>query len=254
MRKPLYELYMREKNTPLTDQFIEESFHLMIEEEPDIKPFITDFRIEDSKYNNLGYYSNDDQVIKIYKNNIISTNNNQLLALKAIRNEIEHARNLKILQEGKKDIESLVVYYSLRDYAMREGINTFPNLDNLYELLFKIEKNNNKEIDPGERLANIKAWKYLVNFLKSQRYSNDLSFVRGNLHDAYIRGYYNNTNYQDAPTYEFLFNTGMHQDLFYLKERVKRKDYSFATRITYGLPITYTEYKDESLRKVLLKK
>lgn len=255
MAKPLYEMFMDEKNTPLKESYIRDSFELMIGEEPSLKPYIEDFRVVKSIDRVLGTYSKDNRMIKINKECLDSIDGNkQLMALKAVRREIEHARNLKTLLEGRDDIESLVVGYSLRDYAMKEGISTSPNLDRIYPDFLTISKNMNQETDPAERLADIKAWKFLVNFLKNQRRTDDLLTARTMLYYSYIRGYKDNRYYLDAPTYEFLLKTGMHHEHYWLKNRVEKKDYSFDTRLTYGLPITYPEYEEKVLKKVLLQK
>ena len=255
MSKPLYEKFMEEKNTPLTKRFIEDSFNIMIREEPELEPSINDFRVVRASEKNLGTYSNENRVIRINQKNIERQGGNeQLNALEVIRHEMEHARALKKFYEGRDDIESLIINYSLRDYAMMMGMDRFPNLDNLSWPYLKFNKKENYEIDPGERLAEIKAWKYMVNFLKNQRKTDDLLTARSNLYYAYIRGYLNNRYYLDAPTYEFLRKTGMYHNYHWLKNRVDKKDYSFETRITYGLPITYQEHEEKVLKKVLLKK
>jgi len=255
MSKPLYEKFMEEKNTSLTKRYIEDSFDLMIRDEEHLVPFIKDFRVVKEESSSLGTYSNDDRVIKINQESIEKTKGNkQLTALEVIRHEMEHARALKTLLEGKDDIESLIISYSLRDYAILHGIDRLPNLDNINWTYLRFDKKMNYNIDPGERLAEIKAWKYLVNFLKNQRRTDDLLTARSNLYYSYIRGYLNNRYYLDAPTYEYLRKTGMLHNYHWLKNRVDKKDYSFETRITYGLPITYQEHDEKVLKKVLLKK
>ena len=99
------------------------------------------------------------------------------------------------------------------------------------------------ETDPGERIADIKACKYIVNLLKNQNNTDELLIARGMLYYAYTRGYKDNGYYLDPPTYDFLLKTGMYREHYWLKNRVNAKDYCFDTRITYGLPVTYTEYK-----------
>ena len=135
------------------------------------------------------------------------------------------------------------MYYSLRSYAMEHGLDYSPNVDNLFKSFLDISIKMNYELDPGERLADIKACKYMVNLLKNQRRTEDLLLARGMLYYAYARGYNDNGYYLDPPTYDFLLKTGMYREHYWLKNRVNAKDYCFDTRITYGLPVTYTEYK-----------
>ncbi len=137
---------------------------------------------------------------------------------------------------------------------MEHKIDKIPNLDHLSDFFLRINTKANYETDPGERLAEIKAWKYMVNLLKNQRTSDDLLKARTMLYASYIRGYKDNRYYLDPPTYEFLLKTGMFYPFNWLKNRVEKKDYSFETRITYGLPITKEEYDEKVLQKVKLKR
>ena len=111
-------------------------------------------------------------------------------------------------------------------------------------------------VDPEERLSEIKAWKYLVNLLKNQRTTPDLLTARSNLYYAYVRGYKDNGYYIDAPTYQYLLKMGMYHQYYLFKRRVEEeKDYSFETRLTYGLPLnSSTEYDKKILEKVRLRK
>ncbi len=244
MSDRVYELYQRNKNTSLDENFIIDAFEVMIDKEKELIPYVKDFQITNLPKKLLGAYSNEDRCIKISKEAIEAQPiNHQLYALHVLRHELEHARNLKTLYENHRDIESLIVYYSLRAYAMEHNLEFTRNSDNLIKEFLDIGTKINYEIDPGERLADIKACKYMVNLLKNQRRSEDLLITRGMLYFAYQRGYKDNGYYLDPPTYDFLLKTGMYHDHYWLKNRVNDKDYSFETRITYGLPVTYSEYK-----------
>lgn len=253
MSDKIYELYKDYEKIPLTNSFIMNAFDIMMEKEKELIPYINNMLISNMAKDLLGSYSNEERIIRINKELISRQPNDQkILALQVLKHEIEHARNLKTLYQGKDDIESKAVYYSLRGYALKHNIDPHFNIDNLIDtyLIFVTEKNY--EINPGERLADIKANKYIVNLLKNQRDSDELLIARAKLYYAYLRGYKDNNYYLDPPTYEFLLNTGMYHEYYWLKQRVKKKDYSFDTRITYGLPITYEEYNNKVLKKVKL--
>lgn len=255
MSDKVYELYKEHEGYPLEESYLYKAFDLMIDKEEDLIPYIEDFRVSDFSDKLLGAYSLEDRYIKINKklieNQVV---NPRLYALHVIRHEMEHARNLKTLYEGRKDIESTIIYYSLMYYALEHGIEYSPNLDNLYSRFLAFNTRLNYETDPGERLADIKASKYMVNLLKNQRDSDDLLIARGMLYYAYTRGYKDNRYYIDSPTYEFLLKTGMYHYHYWLKNRVDKNDYSFDTRITYGLPITNKEYNKDVIHKVKLHK
>lgn len=255
MSSKLYELYKEYEGFPLTNSYIMNAFDLMMEDEKELTPFINDLLIKNESNKLLGTYSNEDRYITINKELIGNQpTNTKILALHVLKHEIEHARNLKTLLNRKDDIESKIVYYSLRGFAIKHDIDPYPNLDNLIDTFIEFVTKKNYQIDPGERLVDIKASKYIVNFLKNQRDTEELLIARARLYFSYLRGYKNNNYYIDPPTYEFLLNTGMLHNHLWLKNQVSKKNYSFDTRITYGLPITYQEYEEEVLHKVKLYK
>ena len=69
-----------------------------------------------------------------------------------------------------------------------------------------------------------------------------------------MRGYQENDYYREIPTYQFLLNTRMFYELYWLEKQVKEKDYCLNTRLTYGLPITEEEYDKLIPQKVKLRK
>ena len=248
----LYEWYMDQRNEEFDDNYLEECFLLMLKDDTSLVPYIKDFRITKDSY--VGCYSNNSRIIFVNSEEIkrVRKMNPHLYGMEVIRHEMEHARNLKIVEDGKKDIESFVMNCSLRDYVLLH--QSFYNIDQLdpFTLRYKIQENY--ETNPGERLAEIKAWKYLVNLLKNQRRTEDLLQARSMLYYSYVRGYQDNRYQLEDPTSQFLLNTGMYHDLYWLKKRIARNDYSFDTRVTYGLPITQKEYDTKILRKVKLQK
>ena len=250
MSDKVYELY---KENELDNKFIEDAFNLMLEKDKELVPYITDFRVIDNPNAPISSYSNEDRWIKVNKKIIEDLPiESKILALKTIRKELEHARSLKSLYDGHCDIESLINYYSLRSYAIKNGMDS--NIERLNPTFLEIDAKINFLVNPAERLVEIKAWKYMVNLLKNQRTTDDLLCARTMLYHSYTRGYQDNRYYLDAPTMTFLLKSGMFFQYNLLKNRIDKKDYSFDTRLTYGLPLTYPEYEDDILKKVKLRK
>ena len=255
MSSELYSLYQASKGKNLKDSFIEDSFDIMLEKEKELKPYIGNLVISDKASDLYGEYSLKNHDVTIYKQNVPETDSSHLLALQILRIELEHARNLKTFWEGKKDIETTVIDCSLRDYAQVEGVHRFPQLTPLDLLSYTYHKKENYEINPEYRLASIRSWKYLVNFFKNLRTSanpKDLYAARVMLYEAYKRGYRDNRYGLDVPTYEFLIKTRLFDDYYWLKSRVEKEDYSFDTRLLYGLPISEYEYNHKIRGKVKL--
>lgn len=241
--------------TEVTNDFLNETYEEMIKAEPELKDYILDFK-PDTEIDGLGEYNPDDRIIKVNPVNIQNSDsvkeyNKRLEAIHTLRHEMEHARNLKRVYEGGSDIESLVVRHASIAYIKRHGL-PFCNFPVESEFLGGRVKAN-YEFDPGERLCDIKAARYVVNLIKNQRRSHDSFVARCMLYQSYIRGYHDNGVYLDAPTYTFLMNVGMFQDYRILKMTVDHTKYSFDSRITYGLPVKYDEMNRELVRKVGLR-
>ena len=258
MKDTLYKLYKLEKGKELDNQFIFDAYTIFMEREKNLSPYVKDFEISDEISNCYGKYSNENRKITLYKNVIRKIEeqniNPNLMALQVLRHELEHARNLKTLYEGRSDIESLIVSYSLQDYALDYGLVPFSIYNDFDRILLRYEIQANYGVDPGERIADIKACKYLVNLLKNQRMSEDLLTARKMLYYSYIRGYKDNRYYLDAPTFRFLLNTNMLYAFKCLNQRINEQNYTFEKRLMYGLPLTYHEYDSKILQKVKLKK
>lgn len=254
--KRMYEL-ITNPNMEFNESFLNEVFELLLKEDEDLKRFISDFRF-DNNITSLGVYNNRDKRILVNPNRIEALANSissspKTQALSTIKHEMEHASNLRRLYEGGNDIESLIIRYSLVDYMVSNNIKygLFVKDDAAY-LSFK--RNENYKFDPGERIADIKAERYVVNLLKNQRRSRELLVAKSKLYCAYDRGYIDNGVYLDAPTYTFLLNMGMLREFYLLKKRVDQKQYSFDTRVLLGLPLTYDEKDDKLLRRLKLQK
>ena len=253
----IYDLYKKYDNKLVDDNFFNIAFEKYIQKDKLLLPFINDFKIIDEdndKY--LGTYSNENRVIKVNKTSINNSNieRKNILGLQVLRHELEHARNLQKLHEKRHDIESKVILYSLRDYALSNNLDYIDNFSDIDKLILILSINTNYDYNPGERIADIKSWKYMVNLLKNQKKTNDLLFVRTMLYHAYTRGYDDNRYYLDPPTFKFLLNTNQLQELKQLKKCIDKNDYSLETRILCGLPISYDEKSNEALKIVRLKK
>jgi len=253
----LYRLLMEYKG--LDDDFINKVFEIIMKDEKGLEPFINDFVVKNETSDSLGTYSYEDKVITLYENNIVVNErirNKKLLALQVLRHEIEHARNLQRLHECREDIESTVLRYSLKDYAVSHGLDSWDYFDKVdyFSKFFRGRRKENYDLDPGERIANIKSWKYIVNLIKNQRRTPDLLDARKLLFFSYINGYVSNGCYLNPPTYEYLLKMGMYHEHYLFKKRVEEKQYVLETRMMYGLPLSEKEYDEEVLKKVLLQK
>ena len=177
--------------------------------------------------------------------------NEKLFALHHLRHEFEHAKALRRLFQFRKDIESTVLDYSLRGQCLCLGI--LPPIIPEEEPYSSDADDQNYLYNPGERIADIKSWKYVVNLIKNQRGTKDLLYARSMLYYSYIRGYEDNKYYLDPPTYTYLLNQRMFNNYKYLKRRIGEKEYSLDTRVLCGLPLTYQEYEKTLLRKLGLR-
>ncbi len=255
----IYSLYKSYQEKGLDDSFINEAFDLMMQEEKGLDDFIDDFGIVEEDGKVLGRYNVDDKRVTVNRTTIYDPEvevgiNKKMLVLQTLKHEIEHARCYQRLHERRSDIESMVIRFSLRDYAFEHDLDLWDSIDKRQFFLasYKLGREQSYLVDPGERIVDIKGWKYVINLLKNQRDSRDLMIARNMLFYAYRRGY-KKGYYLEAPTYQFLLNTGMYHSYFLFKKHVEDVEhYSFDTRITCGLPITEKEYNDEVLRKVKL--
>lgn len=261
MNPELYALFMAYQDKELDDDFIYKAFDIMMKYETGLKYYVEDFDLHEEKEKQhdgeviLGAYSNDNRVVEIYKKSVLSDpkiSNKKLLTLAVLRHELEHARNLKRLYEKKCDIETRVIDYSLIEHSLKNHLYRGSMLDDLNPLMLRARKYSTYEIDPGERIAEIKAWKFMVNLLKNQRRSDDLLVARSKLFYSYIRGYKTNGYYLEPPTYEYLLALGLYHSHYLLKKTFRNSFYSLDTRLLCGLPISQEEYNNKVLQKVKL--
>ncbi len=255
MSDRVYELYQYNVGEELTESFLQDVFEELRKQEPGLKEYAKDFRVGYAS-KDLGNYVLEDRLIKVSKPLIIQKcpQNPHLLGIEVIRHELEHARDLQTLEQRRKDIESLIVQIGLRYYSLRHGLDPLPNIDHLYPDFLEKEMQMYYNINPEERMAEIRGWSYMVNMLKNQRKSDDLLLARRMLRRSYVRGYEDKKLYLDSPTMQFLLKTGMFHEYYWLKNRIEQKNYCFDTRLLYGLPLTKKEYDQKILRKVRLRK
>ena len=256
MWRELYTLFMSYQNKKLDNEFINSAFNIMMKYES-ITNYVNDFKIVNESNNKLGSYSNETRIISINKASIVNDkniHNKKLLSLQVLRHELEHARNLKRLYEHNCDIKTSIIRYSLREYAIKHGLYYESPLDRVEPIIPKEHQFGIYNIDPGERLAEINAWKFIVNLLKNQRRTDDLLIARSMLYYSYIRGYKNNGFYFEPPTYEYLLKSGLNNEYYLLRKKFNYINYSFDTRLLCGLPISQNEYNQKILEKVKLQK
>lgn len=258
----LYKLLKDYDNILLDKKFIEKAFDYLLEEESDLSDYVCNLKVTDNdeESNTYGNYRiPPDKLVTIYINNIINkdvfsdnVNRKNIFALEALKHELTHARQLKRIDEGKKDINTEVNKYSLLNYCSDKGLfYPLPEYDMKY---INFLTNENYEISPDERSAEITSWKYIVNLLKNQRSSDELLFAKTNLFYSYIRGYKDNGIYVNCPTYEFLIELKLIREFSLLKKKTESKKYNLETRLKNGLPITYQEYNNEILKRLRLTK
>ena len=263
MNPELYALFMSYQDKELDDDFIYRAFDIMMKYETGLKDYVEDFKINehlepsDIEDGVLGTYSVESRVVSFHKEIVLGDGrfpNKKLLTLEVLRHELEHARSLQRLYERKFDIETMVINYSMAPYAIRHQLYRGSRTDKLDPDLLQMRKYGTYEIDPGERIAEIKAWKFMVNLLKNQRRTDDLLLARSMLYYSYIKGYRSNGYYLEPPTYEFLLALGLYHSHYLLRKLFKNTYYNLDTRLLCGLPISEEEYNEKVLRKVKLQK
>ena len=244
----------------LDEAYISKAFDMMMDKEKGLEDYARAVRVVSEESDCLADYDCDTGLIHVYLNKILEdksiTRNKKILTFEALRHEMEHARNIARLYQCRSDIESVVLRASLKKYAIEKGIDVSRTLDKIDPQYYSFKKKENYDVDPDERLAEIMGWKYIVNLLKNQRSSYDLRSARVMLYLSYIKGYNHNRYYLEAPTYQYLLNTGLYHQLYLLRKRVAEQDYCLETRLRCGLPIRPVEFSSDvkKLTKVVRKK
>lgn len=258
----LYQLLKEYNNIILDRNFIEKAFNYYLEEESDLRDYVSNIKITNNDEDRTiygNYRMPPDKLVTIYLNNIINknvfsdnVNRKNIFALQILKHEIIHAKQLKSINEARKDINTEVNKYSLLNYCCEKGLfYPLPEYDMKY---INFLTDENYIISPDERSAEIASWKYIVNLLKNKRLSDELLYAKSNLFYSYTRGYSDNGIYINCPTYEFLIELRLMREFKLLKKKVETKKYNLETRLINGLPITHKEFNDEILKRLRLTK
>ena len=256
MNSEIYNLLKAYHNKELDDIFINKAFDIMMKYEK-IDNYVNNFNIVEENDSILGTYSNERHDINFNKQGVLNNeliSNKKLLSLQVLRHELEHAKNLKRIYEKYNDIKTRVIRYSLLEHAINNNIYYGSSLDKIDPLKLRARQFVTYDIDPGERMADINSWKFMVNLLKNQRFTEDLLNVRSMLYYSFIRGYKNNGYYLEPPTYEYLLTLGLFHEHYLLKKDFNKNSYNLDTRLLCGLPISQDEYNNKILQKVKLQK
>ena len=258
MYKELYSLVTQKDE--LDESFVYDAFDILMEDNDDLYDYIRDFRIDDS-ITDLANYNLDRRLISISPQNISSQTqgicenyNKRMLAISSIVHEMEHAKGFKKVLEGRDDIESLILRYSMIDYLIKYKLDPSISIKDEEPLYIAFWRKQYYDYNPGERLAAIRGYKFVVNMLQHHRNDPNQIPARALLLSSYARGYENNRYYIDPPTYTYLLKMRMFREYYSLVNRVRKNNYSLDTRVTYGLPLTYEEFDKELLRKVRLRR
>ena len=237
MYKEIYQLYKDNSNKKFSSnqQFIYDLFIIMKTFDVDLNDYLVDLKFNDNQ-DQVGSYNINTGITFINFNDLCSSEcSNKTKYLKAIltlRHELEHARSLKIFNEQKNDLESTITKYCFKTYP---GVYPFT--------IMVGEEDRDYLFNPLEKIARIKSSKFLVNLFKNNRESFDLKYARSELLESYYRGYIDNGCYLNAPTYQYLLNNEMYQELSMIKKYVDSINLSLDARLLCGLPVSYNEYK-----------
>lgn len=231
MYKQIGQLLRDRQDEPLDKKFICDVLDIMISHD-DLEEYVRGLSFVESEL--LGSYDNHTGIVKINIDGLSSGDRTnyvkKLNSLLILRHEIEHAKNFRTFNTSN-GIEATVLGYSL--------IRTSASIEGHKESIY--------EVNPNERIADIRTFKFMVNLLKNRRNTPELNTSRENLYQSYIRGYLDMGGIIKPPTYRFLLQSGRIREYMYfvgfLGERPK---YSLNTRVMCGLRITKEE-KDQVL-------
>ena len=173
---------------------------------------------------------------------------------KTIRNYLK-LYNIPIRQNGESVKLDRSKWSKEKEQARSlKFMNTWKNTpeDIKKEIIVRRTANSN----PPEAIQKARETRIKNNsFIKSKSenaFYDKLCAIFGN--NNVLHGYQDNRYYLDCPTYRFLFETNQLNDLKQLKQRIDNQNYSFETRLLYGLPLTYEEYNDDILTKTKLQR
>ena len=247
MKEELNQLLDANKNMGPQSKFLERAFDIMMNDDPSLIPYVLDFQIHYFYETAIGSYNNEQRILSINIMNLYGKcfepriRDRKILALQVLKHELEHARQLQMLHDSRQDIETQIVHASLRGFALKNGlVEKKENSNNDIESI-KYLKNDNYYLDPCERLAEIKAWKFVAQLLRGNHHSEELKVVKESLDSVYEDGYRQTDNM--CPTYQFLYNLQLFEDLDTIKKLANQRKYNYQSRLLYGLPISDEEKK-----------
>ncbi len=236
MNKQLNELLNVWDNIGLRRQFIYDAYDLLIANEQDLIPYINDFQINFFYQPNLGSYNNNERILSVNFNSISdkwiesSVKNRKILTLIVIKHELEHVRQLKHLYEEKQDLESLITNHSLKDFSWENGLlKEYHPREYLWDL--KYYKRENYDLDPCERIADIRSWEFINELLKDTD-REEYSLSTQKILELYESGYQKT----DSPTYQFFKNLHLDKEINEIEEKLETNNYDSNERKLYGLP------------------
>lgn len=249
MYKQIRELLKENEGKKFDNDFIFDAFNIMVQHDRPIMQYARTLTVGGERANVLASYNRERRIITVNKNEIIKHSKDdysmRLNTLNSLRHELEHAYTLKKLYQFKHDIESEVTILSNIDYIISEKLPIAVQLDNVeYDDLVDGKENEaNYLVAPDERIASIRAARFMRNLLMYKKDSPELKIAKDQLFMGYMRGYLDNGFYLDPPTYTYLLNLRLLSEYKKIKYLADNSNYSLETRATFGLPISYDEVK-----------
>ncbi|MBQ6135043.1 MAG: hypothetical protein IJI60_01860 [Bacilli bacterium] len=250
MEEALKKLIEKYYDRFLTRGFIQEAFDILISYYKDLEDYISDFQLIFYYEDNLGRYDLQTRVLSVNVGNLCETiiepsiKNRKLLSLEVLRHELEHVKQIKTLWEGEESLEKYLLTCAFQFYCLRENISK-NNKDSQYIKNLAFLKKDNYDLDPSERLAEIRAFEFVLPLLDKARDRNDLETLKKALWKQYCKGYFMRDQFLPSPTYEFLLNIGLCKECEVLQEMVEKYHYYPHTRFVYGLPMEPEEVEKE---------
>ena len=148
MERNLHLLLKSYQDKELDEEFIESAFAELMEDDRELHLFVSELEIKNIK--SLGNYGLENGKVTINMEALRKIDdvpwikggytNPKIFALSTINHELEHARQVRKLYEGRKDIESTVIGYSLKRYAIAHHL-AYSSMTDMERALFCLKKN-----------------------------------------------------------------------------------------------------------------
>ena len=257
MEESLKKLIDKYYDRRLTRGFIEEAFDILISHYKDLESYISDFQTIFYYEDNLGRYDLQTRVLSVNVSNLCETiieptiKNRKLLSLEVLRHELEHVKQIQTLWEGEESFEKYLLTCAFQFYCIQKKILN-GNQDPKYIWNLAFMKKDNYDLDPSERLAEIRAFEFVLPLLDKDRDKGDLEVLKKELWKQYCKGYFMRNQFLPPPTYEFLSKIGLDTECEILRKRVVDNHYDSRTRFIYGLPMEMEEIEKE--KELILRK